>query len=101
MAKAKGSEKTGGRKKGSVNKITADIKEMLNAALDEVGGQEYFTKQAKENPKAFMTLIGKMIPTAVNANIKTEPTLSELVEEAVKRRKSDIDITSSTYEILR
>ena len=34
-------EKTGGRKKGVTNKTTKAVKEMILAALDEVGGQEY------------------------------------------------------------
>lgn len=52
-----------GRPKGSVNKITADIKSALLQAFDEVGGPAYLKQQAKENPQAFMTLLGKVIPT--------------------------------------
>lgn len=52
-----------GRPKGSVNKITADIKSALLQAFDELGGVAYLKKQAKENPQAFMTLIGKVLPT--------------------------------------
>lgn len=66
MAKGK---KSGGRPKGSLNKTTIELKEMIRAALDDSGGKEYFIKQAKENPTAFMTLIGKIIPSDVNATI--------------------------------
>ena len=43
MAKGK---KTGGRQKGSTNKTTAELKEMILGALSEVGGQAYLVQQA-------------------------------------------------------
>jgi hypothetical protein len=36
---------------------------MILGALDEAGGQEYLTRQAEKNPTAFMTLLGKVLPT--------------------------------------
>ena len=74
--KAKGSIKTGGRKKGSINKATAEIKDMLRQALDESGGVEYFKAQARENPVSFNTLIAKIIPADVNAKINGKMTIS-------------------------
>ena len=58
-----------GRPKGSVNKSTMAIKEMLLASLDNVGGQAYFQQQAIENPNAYMALIGKIIPAEVKKEI--------------------------------
>lgn len=55
-----------GRGKGNVNKTTAAIKEMIEGALQEAGGQEYLVKQAKENPTAFLTLVGKILPRDIN-----------------------------------
>lgn len=55
-----------GRPKGSVNKATKAIKEMILQALDEAhpeGGVEYLKKQANEQPVAFMSLIAKVMPT--------------------------------------
>lgn len=69
MAKAKGAEKTGGRKKGVPNKITADLKGMILFALDDVGGQKYLVEQAKENPTAFLTLVGKVLPKEVHIDL--------------------------------
>lgn len=66
MAKPKGLPKSGGRKKGTPNKQTAAVKDMVLAALDGVGGIAYLKRQAEENPTAFMTLVGKVIPTQVN-----------------------------------
>ena len=54
-----------GRPAGAANKTTKAVKEMLMAALDELNGSEYFLEQARENPAAFMSLVGKLIPTEV------------------------------------
>ena len=60
--------KTGGRKKGTPNKETKALREMILCALDDVGGQEYLARQAKENPNAFLTLIGRVLPTTIHGN---------------------------------
>lgn len=52
-----------GRPVGAENKVTKQLKDMILGALDDAGGQEYLSKQAKENPTAFLTLIGKVLPT--------------------------------------
>jgi hypothetical protein len=59
-----------GRPKGSTGHQNKAIKDMIEAALDKVGGEQYFIEQAKANPTAFMTLIGKTIPASVNGSIK-------------------------------
>ena len=69
---AKGQAKTGGRRKGTPNKLNADVKAMILAALDKVGGEEYLVRQAETNPTAFMTLLGKILPTMINATTKRE-----------------------------
>mgnify|MGYP003342424012 CR=1 FL=1 len=44
----------------AVNKA---LKDMILGALTNAGGEEYLTRQAEENPQAFMGLIGKVLPT--------------------------------------
>jgi hypothetical protein len=58
----KGTTKTGGRKKGTPNKTTALIKDMIIEALNESGGVDYLVDVAKDHPTAFCTLLGKVIP---------------------------------------
>ena len=58
-----------GRPKGSQNKFTREVKEMILEALDNAGGVDYLAKQAEENPTAFMTLVGKVLPMQVNADV--------------------------------
>ena len=47
------------------NKVTADIKAMVLGALDRAGGEEYMLEQARSNPNAFLTLVGKVLPTQI------------------------------------
>lgn len=58
----KGRKKTGGRKRGSENRVTSDVKAMVHEALHEVGGVDYLARQAKANPKAFLALLGRTLP---------------------------------------
>jgi len=51
-----------GRPKGSVNKVTGDIRNMIETALSNAGGVAYLERQAIANPKAFLALIGRIIP---------------------------------------
>ena len=60
MAKSRTSGQ--GRPKGVPNRMTADLKGMILGALQDVGGAEYLARQANENPGAFLTLIGKVLP---------------------------------------
>ena len=58
-------EKTGGRAKGTPNVATKELKQMILNALDRSGGEDYLMKQAEDNPNAFLTLIGKVLPTTL------------------------------------
>lgn len=59
---SKPGERRGGRQKGTPNKLTGQVKEMILQALDEAGGAAYLLDQARTNPNAFMTLVGKVLP---------------------------------------
>jgi hypothetical protein len=63
-----GQPKTGGRQKGTPNKINAPLKEMILGALSAVGGTDYLAKQALDNPASFLALIGKVLPTTLAAS---------------------------------
>lgn len=58
-------QKTGGRQKGTPNKASAALKDMILGALDDAGGRDYLRRQAVENPGPFMSLLGKVLPTQV------------------------------------
>lgn len=63
--KPKGLPKTGGRKKNTPNKLTSELKDMILNALNTVGGEAYLVKCAENNPAAFLTLVGKVLPLQV------------------------------------
>lgn len=64
----KGEKRPGqGRPKGSTNKVTAELKDMILSALDESGGVEYLVDRARDprTAGAFLTLVGKVLPMQV------------------------------------
>ncbi len=65
----KGTPRTGGRRKGTPNKLTRTIKEAIEASFDQVGGVDYLVRMAEEQPTAYMTLLGKVLPAQINANV--------------------------------
>lgn len=70
MAAAKGHRPPNagkGRPKGVPNKVTGELKDMILQALGDAGGVDYLKKQAAENPNAFLTLVGKVLPLQVGA----------------------------------
>src|SRR3954452_8994128 len=65
MAAPKGTRPPGGSRKGVPNKISADVRAMVLAALDRAGGENYLLEQATANPRAFLSLVGRILPTQV------------------------------------
>jgi len=49
------------------NKITAQVKDAILEAFTIVGGEDYLVKVAKNDPRTFCTLLGKVLPTQVEA----------------------------------
>ena len=54
-----------GRKKGVPNRITTLLKDQVLQALEESGGVAYLVTLARENPNAFSSLLGRIMPTQV------------------------------------
>lgn len=61
--------KIGGRKKGTPNKTTKEIKDMVIGALEKKGGQAWLVKQMDLNPVAFMGLLGRILPQEMKAQL--------------------------------
>jgi hypothetical protein len=70
---AKRPQPKGGSRKGSPNKNTAAIKDMILAALHESGGVEYLVRRANDprTAAAFLGLVGKVLPMQI-ANAEGE-----------------------------
>jgi len=84
-----------GRKKGSVNKVTKQLKDMILGALSDVGGQEYLARQARENPGAFMALIGKVLPTTLAGDKANPLEVSVSFEE---QRRQAVEAVRAAFE---
>ena len=54
-----------GRKQGSRNRITVELKAMIEGALQAVGGQAYLEVLAKKRPEVFCQLLGRLLPKTV------------------------------------
>jgi len=86
--------KTGGRQKGTANKNTAAVKEMILAALEKAGGVEYLFQQSSTNPTAFMTLVGKVLPLTLDGTVEVLPTydLSILGDETLAQLEQSLEL---------
>ena len=62
--------KSGGRKKGTPNRVTRAVKDALMQSFDEVGGVVYLNRLAEIDPKAYSTLLGKVIPAELQATVQ-------------------------------
>lgn len=83
----KGQKSGPGRPKGTPNKATKELKDMILGALDNAGGVTYLEKCAND-PKtasAFLTLVGKVLPMTVQG---AGPN-GEHVIQAIERRVID------------
>ena len=68
-----------GRPKGSKNKNPLELKEMTFSALSRAGGEDYLVQQALENPKVFLSFLGRFIPSEVRQTVTT--TVSDMTDE--------------------
>lgn len=61
----KDGSKSGGRKAGTPNKLTAEVKEAILAAFRHVGGKDFLIKMAQGTEKdraAFCRMVEKIVP---------------------------------------
>lgn len=54
-----------GRPKGSQNKTTAALKDAILNAFVTVGGEGYLAQVARDDPRTFCTLLGKVLPMQI------------------------------------
>lgn len=81
MAKGK---RTGGRQKGTPNKVTGALKDMVLQSLANVGGTAYLEQQARDNPNAYMSLVGKVLPLQVKQDGADPVVPAAVIHEHIK-----------------
>jgi len=69
-----------GRPPGAVNRTTATLKAALEASFTELGGVRWLVELAKSEPKAYASLLAKLLPSQVNldADITAHPPITEI-----------------------
>lgn len=78
-----------GRKKGTPNKLTRDIKAALEKAFDQAGGADYLFDVSQEDKRTFCTLLGKILPTT-HASDPENPLIPNKIEiELVSAKNKD------------
>lgn len=58
-------KKTGGRTKGTPNKISSGVKSNIIAVFDKIGGRDAMAAWAEENKTEFYRLYSKLLPTEI------------------------------------
>lgn len=93
-----------GRVKGIPNKLTKDVKSMILGALEKAGGEDYLIEQAMLNPTAFLSLVGKLIPSEVRAAISHEDRVIQLsgslIVQSLEEAKDIIVVEGGKQESL-
>lgn len=82
MAREKGSPKTGGRTKGTPNKLNAALKDAILNTLEKAGGEEYLLTVAKADYKTFCSLLGRVLPLQIGGD-KENPIQLETIKRVI------------------
>ena len=84
-----------GRKPGSPNKLTRNMREIIMVAFTKAGGCDYLVRQSKEEPKAFMALLGRVVPQEIAVSIHNVDLGAEmrLAAERLDRLNAPKDVT--------
>ncbi|MDA1082119.1 MAG: hypothetical protein O2973_10660 [Gemmatimonadetes bacterium] len=80
----KGLRKTGGRRKGTPNRVTASIKSALTEAFDGLGGVPALVEWGKGNPTAFYSCWSRLAPKDASEGSKGLVSIGELHISALK-----------------
>jgi hypothetical protein len=80
-------------------KINKDMKEIIHLAFHRAGGIDYLVEQAHAEPKAFMGLLGRIVPAEVRLDVLVALDLGEAMRLNQKNldrlNTSTIDVTPS------
>lgn len=88
-----GVKKTGGRTKGTPNKITTSVKEALEYAFAGMGGAPALLNWAKQNEADFFRLWIKMLP----AEHKVTLDLDDRFAQEVRERLDEVDAADGGF----
>lgn len=79
--------KTGGRRKGTPNKVTATARENIIAVFTRLGGVDAMAEWASENPTEFYKRYARLIPAQAQLDVFS---LERVIEESWNRPLSPL-----------
>ena len=77
-----------GRPRGSVNKTTKTLKEALLASFETLGGEGWLVSLAESDPKAYASLLGRLVPSEIGVEVSAGDASSALPDGIVLMPKS-------------
>lgn len=83
-----GHKKTGGRQKGSTNKLTKTVKETVLAVFNDLQSDPKVNLLAfaRNYPRDFYAIAAKLIPTEVSASVEISGVKQIIIEPASKSK---------------
>ncbi|MEL5848245.1 MAG: hypothetical protein U7M05_02635 [Candidatus Igneacidithiobacillus chanchocoensis] len=72
-----------GRPAGTPNKTTRALKQALEESFVEVGGVRWLVELAEREPKAYASLLAKLLPTQIDADVTAHPPIAKIVRVVV------------------
>ena len=83
----KGEKGNGGRREGSVN-FSTSLRNELKKSFEQAGKSDYLLRQAKENPKAYMAMLTKVLPS--EEHIHTHDVDAQNLEDLIDILKAKV-----------
>ena len=72
--------KFGGRQAGTPNKTTKLLKDAIMGAFEHAGGEAYLLTIAQNDPKTFVGLLGRVLPTEIAGKLAVSLTQEEALD---------------------
>lgn len=85
-------------KKGQITEVKRtqiELREVIRSAFNKKGGEKWLLKQMDDNPKAFLALLGRVLPQEINGNVNVMIGLAERIA-AARKRDDMITVNEST-----
>ena len=87
-----------GRKKGSQNKLTVNLKMAVEEAFNKLGGATWLVRVAQKDPAAFCSLLGRLIPKQVEQSGSIDVNVLRDRLESAKKRASGGDVVRPEFQ---
>lgn len=92
--------KTGGRTKGTPNRVTRALRESVLEAFEQSGGVEYLVRVARDDPPTFCKLLAKLLPAPKVENAPAGPVTFQVVT-GIDRSPEDLSEMPTSWPRVR